>query len=398
MVNPAIVTWRDPEIDSSRELQFAEQHFNRKVNEYPVAFSAAGANQTINTLVDAFGWLSQHSIWIVARSPAMLWQPQRISQFASTVANDSARWMTIAPEPADVQPEVATDFPYYSWRGYCRFAEQGALKTQTFSANDRNSHALFVIAHSRVPETLRDRPILELPNLAPDERSIVDPQMYVHPLDGYYRHQRDDVMAELPPSVRSLLDIGCGHGAFGKAVKKRFRCRIVGVELNPVVAAAAEQLLDRVIAADVLETDIAEKFEVITLNDVLEHLVDPDRLLRRLHRVIEPDGRLVLSIPNIGHWSIVDDLIAGRWDYLPAGILCADHVKFFTQGGIEKLLRNNGWTVAKTTKIPGPYPPEMEGRFAALEACGFDVDIESLGAQGFIVTAFPVADPEVSTD
>ncbi|RLE24220.1 MAG: hypothetical protein DRJ65_10345 [Acidobacteria bacterium] len=402
MHKPAIVTWKNAEFDSSRELRFADQHFNRKVRDYPVALSAAGANQTINALIDAFPWLSHHPIWIVARSPAMLWQPQRITQFVSNVIDNPARWIGIAPEPADVLPEGASDFPYFTWRGYCRFAEHGASEEQAFSPHDRENHALLAVAHSRVSETLHDCPILELPGLAPDDRSTMDLKMYVHPLDGYYKHQRDDVLAELPQSMESLLDIGCGFGAFGQAVKQRFRCRVVGVELNPIAAAIAEQSLDRVIEGDVLDTDIGESFDVITLNDVLEHVEDSDLLLRALvHRGIKPDGRLILSVPNIGHWSIVDDLIAGRWDYLPAGVLCTDHVRFFTRRGIHSLLRNNGWTPVKTTVIPGPYPPGTERRFSALKKSGFDVDTESLNAQGFIITAQPTtpADPvETSTE
>ena len=46
---------------------------------------------------------------------------------------------------------------------------------------------------------------------------------------------------------------------------------------------------------------------------------------------VTPGGRLVLSVPNVGHWAVVEDLLAGRWDYLPIGLLCYTHYRFFTR-------------------------------------------------------------------
>ena len=394
MKTPAIVTWRGPEFDASRELRYAENHFNRKVHRYPLAVSSEGSNQTINELLEAFPWLADHGVWLVARSPAMLWQPEELTAFAGRLGNNPALWFALAPGPESVQSQQATDFPYSTWRGFRLFAE--GAEPQTFSDLNREHSALVAVAHSRIPDDLRDIPLLRLPKKAPHERSMVDSRMYVHPLDDYYRHRREDVMAELPQTVRSLLDIGCGFGAFGKAVKQDLQCRVVGVELNPVAAREAARSLDRVIDGDILELDIGETFDVITLNDVLEHLIEPERLLAGLHRLIEPEGRLIVSVPNVGHWSIVDDLIAGRWDVLPAGILCVDHVQFFTRKAIHTLLQETGWTPVTTAVIPGDLPPAAQSRFTALENCGFDVDMGSLTALGFIITA--ARTPGISSD
>ena len=45
-------------------------------------------------------------------------------------------------------------------------------------------------------------------------------------------------------------------------------------------------------------------------------------------QVLPPGGVVVLSVPNVGHWSVVADLLAGRWDYLPAGLVCVTHLRF----------------------------------------------------------------------
>lgn len=62
-------------------------------------------------------------------------------------------------------------------------------------------------------------------------------------------------------------------------------------------------------------------FDVITLVDVLEHLKDPIALLHRLERLLAPQGRLLLSVPNVAHASVRLELLNGQFDYETTGIL-----------------------------------------------------------------------------
>ena len=63
-----------------------------------------------------------------------------------------------------------------------------------------------------------------------------------------------------------------------------------------------------------------------------------------MRRLLRPGGRIVLSIPNVGHYSVVEDLLAGRWDYLPIGLLCYTHFRFFTRATLASWLERLGFS------------------------------------------------------
>jgi hypothetical protein len=92
----------------------------------------------------------------------------------------------------------------------------------------------------------------------------------------------------------------------------------------------------------------------MTFADVLEHLVEPAAVLRHLRRWLSDSGRILISIPNIRHESVVLPLLVeGRWEYADSGILDRTHLRFFTRDGVLKLLVDAGF--------------ELEGRIAGVQ-------------------------------
>lgn len=174
---------------------------------------------------------------------------------------------------------------------------------------------------------------------------------------SYHGHARPELMALIPPTAGSVLDIGCGAGALGAALRERQGCRVVGIEYDRDAAEVAADRIDRVVVgdADELEPDfLPGEFDVIVCGDILEHLREPGDLLRRARRWLAPGGLLVASIPNARHRSVVGGLLAGNWTYESAGLLDRDHVRFFTRREIEKLVRRAGFLVEETRIVPGP--------------------------------------------
>ncbi|HLC40447.1 MAG TPA: glycosyltransferase, partial [Methylomirabilota bacterium] len=167
------------------------------------------------------------------------------------------------------------------------------------------------------------------------------------PASPYFEFARPEVAALVPQDARRILDVGCGSGALGAALKQRDGVEVVGIESNPEAAELGQARLDRVIVADldsVAEIPVPlQHFDCIVCADVLEHLLDPERVLSVLLRYLKPDGTLVMSIPNIRNEEIlVDLLVNGRWRYQPAGILDATHLRFFTLQEIQELLGRLG--------------------------------------------------------
>jgi GT2 family glycosyltransferase/2-polyprenyl-3-methyl-5-hydroxy-6-metoxy-1,4-benzoquinol methylase/tetratricopeptide (TPR) repeat protein len=173
----------------------------------------------------------------------------------------------------------------------------------------------------------------------------------------YFEFSRPELLALVPATARKVLDIGCGAGRLGADIKARQAAEVLGIEYEAEPARRAAQRLDRVLTGDVetLEPDFPPgSFDVVICGDVLEHLRDPARLLRRAWHWLEPDGCLVTSIPNVRHHTVIRGLLAGNWSYEPAGLLDQTHLRFFTRREIEKLLFRAHFTVEETHIIPGP--------------------------------------------
>jgi SAM-dependent methyltransferase len=212
-----------------------------------------------------------------------------------------------------------------------------------------------------------------------------------HRFSDYYGETRADLLPYLPPDAEDVLEIGCGRGFTGRLIQERLGCRVTGVEQHPEVAAEAARHLSRVIVGDILTLDLDGQYDAVVASELFEHLADPDAFLIKMKPRLKPGGRIVLSVPNVGHYSVVEDLLAGRWDYLPAGLLCYTHLRFFTRRTLADWmarLQFDCTIVPQTTDLPE--------RFHQLPAA-FGSDIESLRTRGFYVILRPASTPSAGS-
>lgn len=161
---------------------------------------------------------------------------------------------------------------------------------------------------------------------------------------SYFRTPRREMLEFIPDGVNSVLEIGCGTGAFGALVKQRRGCRYVGVELMSQAAEQARTCLDEVIVANIEQTPLPfqkRSFDCLVCNDVLEHLVDPWGTLRTLTDFLLPGGYVVISLPNVRFSEVVKDLVfRKRWEYVESGVLDRTHLRFFTESSVRSLLKS----------------------------------------------------------
>ncbi len=221
----------------------------------------------------------------------------------------------------------------------------------------------------------------------------------------YYHFQRPDIIELVPASAKRILDVGCAAGVVGKILKERGAIEVVGIEVVEEAAREANQHLDKVIIGNIEEIDLDYPegyFDCVILADVLEHLYNPWQALAKLRRYLAPGGKLVCSIPNIGHVSILRDLLSGSWKYEEAGILDITHLRFFTLEGAFTLLMSAGFEVDNVTSkiICGP---DEAAFLAKLRASGLMAGkpLEHATAYQFLLTAIPSrsrADVDASAD
>jgi SAM-dependent methyltransferase len=262
--------------------------------------------------------------------------------------------------------DVGTSAPVYTLRGFERveedFLSRGPAGTPP--------------PGSRLPVALLTPGRFENPG---DEGGVGAAGIY-HEFIDYYGEVRSDVLPFLPEGAREVLEVGCGRGVTGKLIQERLGCRVTGVELNPVAAREAARHLHRVLQGDVQTLAIEGRFDAVLAFELVEHLVETENFLTRVRQLLAPGGRAIFSIPNVGHYSIIEDLIAGRWDYLPIGLLCYTHFRFFTRHTLTDWLRRAG--IERFELVPQRTElPERPERFTTQ----FETDLESLSTKGFYV-------------
>ncbi len=148
--------------------------------------------------------------------------------------------------------------------------------------------------------------------------------------------------------LKRVLDVGCASGRTSAFCKRHGVEELVGLEIDPRAVVVAKQHLNRVIEGDVseLELDYPQGyFDMLFFTDILEHLVDPWAQLKRYLEYLKPGGFVIVSLPNVGHLSVVWDLLSGFFTYKESGILDNGHLRFFTQDTAIEMLQGAGLTI-----------------------------------------------------
>jgi SAM-dependent methyltransferase len=277
---------------------------------------------------------------------------------------------------------------YLTLRGFQQFAVGLRDPEAELTAYDSREPVLFLIRTSALKRIEWPSDPLDIPGRLAD-RAVISLNAYVHPFLNYYEEERADVVQMVPREVRSILDIGCARGHFGAALKKSLPlCRVVGIEFNGYEAKNARRRLDGVVVGDALAAKLDEWFDCVTCLDMMEHVARPEDLLEKIRQEFLLDGGyLLLSIPNIGHWAVVEDLLAGRWDYLPSGLLSVTHLKFFTLSTIRSLLEDNGFEVLDVDRVSFPMPEGFRAGIQSLKLSGFEIDVSSLTTTNYNILA-----------
>jgi SAM-dependent methyltransferase len=120
---------------------------------------------------------------------------------------------------------------------------------------------------------------------------------FLHPLG--VRHAQASVLFLEPPVPNSrLLDIGCGNGVMLDRMKL-LGWDVEGIETDPVACKLANAKHSKVYLSELAGRKYADDhFDVIILNHVLEHANDPIRLTKECHRILKPNGKIIIVTPN----------------------------------------------------------------------------------------------------
>lgn len=152
----------------------------------------------------------------------------------------------------------------------------------------------------------------------------------------------------LPAGPLAVLDVGASEGHVLRAVRERRPDATTwAVEPVPEAAQALRAIADEV-SAWIEEVPREPRFDLALLLDVLEHVNTPAELLAEAVARVRPGGALLVSVPNVAHWSMRAALLAGEFPYAQRGILDRTHVHFFTRRSLRALLEGAGLVIEET--------------------------------------------------
>ncbi len=148
-----------------------------------------------------------------------------------------------------------------------------------------------------------------------------------------------------------VLDVGCSQGLIGKILKKDLNCKVHGIELDKkaIEIAKETQCYEAVYKVNIVDNDSKEymeffnkklKFDYIIFADVLEHLIYPDEVLLEFSKLLNKDGKILISLPNIAHYDILNGLLNENFNYSDMGLLDNTHLRFFTKYSFAQFIHS----------------------------------------------------------
>jgi 2-polyprenyl-3-methyl-5-hydroxy-6-metoxy-1,4-benzoquinol methylase len=193
-------------------------------------------------------------------------------------------------------------------------------------------------------------------------------------------------------SGRDVLDVGCGFATTSQYIQKMGN-RVSGIESSPDAVRVARTRIAEVMEGDLQQFTADRKFDAIIFADVLEHLAWPVGVLKRYTSMLKPGGSVIVSLPNIGLWSVRLGLLFGRFHYDDTGVLDRTHLRFFTRANAMQMLRAANLRVIRRTYNPGiarPLVPLARKMLGGREGGDPSAILESKPYKLYLNTAYPI--------
>jgi len=159
------------------------------------------------------------------------------------------------------------------------------------------------------------------------------------------------ILKKIKPGSK-VLEFGCAHGRMTAYMQKALSCEVCIVEYDEEAFQDAAGYAADGICCDISDFQWADYFknklfDYIIFADVLEHLYDPQEVLRRTKELLKDAGSVFLSLPNLGHNDIVANLFCGQFEYTQYGLLDHTHIHFFAGGMLDEFCEEAGYHIAE---------------------------------------------------
>lgn len=180
---------------------------------------------------------------------------------------------------------------------------------------------------------------------------------YDFELDMKTQNSNSVILKNIKPES-TILEIGCAHGRMTKYLKETLNCTIDIAEIDEESGKVASQwaryafLGDRGnVEAEDYFGGISTAYDYVIFADVLEHLVNPEVVLKNSTKVLKPEGSVWISIPNVAYNGIIIELIQDKFTYRETGLLDNTHLRFFTINSLDKMVKKCGFKIVNEQNL-----------------------------------------------
>jgi len=164
------------------------------------------------------------------------------------------------------------------------------------------------------------------------------------------------------PKGSTVLDFGCSSGNFGEVLIKEKDCTVDGVEPYMPDAKIAATKLRSVYTNDIEKEDddfLEANYDVIYFGDVIEHLIEPIKVLKKVKKHLNREGVVIFSIPNMAHMSVRLSLLKGNYEHGDTGLLDKTHLHFYDRNEIARVFAEAGYKISKLDYVNRDIPRDV---------------------------------------
>ena len=378
-MSPDILLFDTGDVDASEEYLLGMRELRRRLPENCRWHVAAKGHCPLPA--DFLGFTDTEHLLVILNSCLVI-SDQLLADLEELLASRGID-CALPADPRTAAGEWQID--YASRSGFDRYVRR--RRSLACAAYDRRAPWLYLVKRQALANLVASDPALGW-HLVPGglgSKAQVAERAFVHSFADYRQSDRSEMLRLVPESAASLLDVGGGEGGFALGFARQRAKPAALAEPNHAAAAKARARGLEVHCAAFEALDEALSFDCIAFLDVLEHLADPLAALLKARRMLNPGGTILMSVPNVGHWSVAWDLLEGHFDYQPVGILCTTHLRFFSRHGLERIIDEAGLSIIDWKDSHSPIPGEFAKLLERMDDSNLRLDRNSLGTESFHV-------------